>query len=99
MITEIIPDHSTKYAKFGRANRTRLLAWEPSKKKAIQIVENNVMDIREDCYEYAVIEKIGPGVWVQCKEELWYKWNDEENKYLSIDKPYSISGIVNFGIG
>jgi len=75
MIVDIIADSSSsaKYAKYGRIDKSRLLAWEPSKKKAIEIVENNVMNIWDNGFNYAVIEKVAPGLWASCKEELWYK--------------------------
>ena len=97
MIVDII--ENSRDSKWSRIGRSRTLAWYPTKKKAIDAVLTNEMDLRDNDHKYAVVEKYLPGAWTACKQEWWFEWDDDKECYLPIDKPYCVSCIINFGIG
>jgi hypothetical protein len=62
-------------------------------------VKGNWCDIHEYTYEYALIEKIEPGIHSIANERKCYKWNDNIECYLPCDEPKEIKGVCNFAIG
>lgn len=48
------------------------------------VVEENICDIFEYCYKYAVIEELEPYLYSERKNVWWYKWDKEQEKYLLI---------------
>ena len=58
-------------------------------------VLNNVNDLYEKCYEYAVIEGVKPGLWASTlAAPTFYKWDGE--KYVRIDRPKECSYLCGF---
>lgn len=49
--------------------------------KAKQVVEENICDINETCYNYALIQELGPGLYPDPINNWWYKWNKEKKQY------------------
>jgi hypothetical protein len=45
------------------------------------VVENNVCDINETCYDYAVIEEIEEGMYPRVEQQLFYKFDYFDKKY------------------
>lgn len=65
---------------------------------AIDAVEKNKFDIHENCYTYAVIEGIAPGLYQEDFNPIFYKWID--GKYQRIERPEIIDPcIIGFTIG
>lgn len=65
---------------------SRCVGYVTSLEEAKDIVENNRYDLNEaGCYPYAVIENIPAGIYHYDFEPLWFKFNDETEKYDEID--------------
>ena len=65
-----------------------------------RIVENNIGDISEcGYYRYCVIEVFDEGIYQESKEEIWYVWYSEQNRYVRCLKPNNLKMFVNYGIG
>ena len=68
-------------------------------------VENNVCDIWEYCYQYAVIEEVDIGCYPYCEKRWFYKWEKDKTekhyggRYVPIDTPEELKNAVNFAIG
>ena len=75
----------------------RCMGWFSTKEEAENAVENNINDIYENFYEYAIIEKVDSGIKLPDVERYLYKW--ENDKYKPIDIPIELNNISNFGIG
>ena len=71
--------------------------------KAKEIIEQNIGDIYEYWYPWAVIETIDVDFLYGGfdREEYWYEWKSDgqTGKYVSIEKPDDWKNIVNWGIG
>lgn len=67
------------------------------KATTIEAVENNVFDIYENAYTYAVVMAIREGLYNVGEEEFWYKWNKEKKCYESCNKPPQLKAYV-YGI-
>lgn len=69
---------------------TRTVGYRSDLSVAIETVENNVCDIWEYLYEYAVIEELGEGLYPEVKKRILFKFNHDKNKYeqISLDFPY-----------
>ena len=66
---------------------------------AVNALHENRTDLHEGCYEYALIEKIGPGIIALCEERQWFKWDKEKRGYFEIEEPECVKHLVNFAIG
>ena len=62
-------------------------------------VENNFHNIRDDMYDYAVVEEMNPGIKIPEKSRQFYKWDNTAAKYNQIPVPIEVADFSNFGIG
>lgn len=68
-------------------------------------VENNVCDIWEYCYDYAVIEEVDIGCYPYCRKRWFYKWENNKTekhyggRYVQIDTPKELKNVFGFSIG
>ncbi len=67
--------------------------------EVIKHVENNILDIHECSYKYAVIEKVSEGFYPHSEEIQWFEWNTDKYKYVKTTKPKSLKNTSSFGIG
>ena len=84
---------------FGKSNATIKALWNTevpgvsdglkAYEEALNIVENNIGDLNETIYDYAVIEKLGCGLYPVCNdlyERHYFVFDYETCKYKIIDK-------------
>ena len=65
---------------------------------ARKVVRNNLCDIHESYYKYAVIEEVSPGLYSSTEStSYWYRWTKDH--YRRIPKPEQLSQVVGFTIG
>lgn len=57
-----------------------------SYEEAEYIILNNITDIHENCYDYAIIEEIYPGVAPDGCVEWFFKWDEDNRCYKPIRK-------------
>ena len=64
-------------------------------------VMENRADIWETCYDYAVIEKIAPGVYngADREDRSLFKYDKENDRYLPIEEPDILRNTYGIGIG
>lgn len=67
--------------------------------EATQALHNNVGNMRERLYEYAVIENISEGLFEFVKERRWFKWSDEKQGFYEINEPDGTKNLTNIAIG
>ena len=71
--------------KENKAFTWRTPGFRYSLEEAKEVVEKNICDIFEYCYEYAVIEEFEPYLYPERKNVWWYKWDNEKEKYCPIE--------------
>ena len=77
----------------------RTWGYYPENEKAATALHENITDLHEGCYDYAIIEKIGPGICADVTKKQWFKWNKEKRGYFEIDAPEWARHRTNFAIG
>lgn len=77
---------------------SRCLGYYTTKEMAEIAVRENLCDIYENMYRYAVIEKFGPGTHPECHERQFYKYDESSMKYLPIDEPEEFKKVKRFAI-
>jgi hypothetical protein len=90
---------TTLYADEKRIPRTRNVALVTDETEAIDIVHCNYGDIYEFSYDYALIEKLQPGLYPAVLKEMWFQWDKQKKRYCSCEKPKEFLHMVNFTIG
>ena len=67
---------------------------------AFYTVINNVCDIWETCYDYALIERVAEGLYNPALSDSrwWFKYNRTTGKYELIDEPVFCKHLVGFTI-
>lgn len=80
---------------------TRCVGYFKTFEEAERVVINNIDDIWETCYEYAVIEKIEPGLYQYDFHPTWYKWHKLTGGYIQCEQPTFVNAIggVGYAIG
>ena len=77
---------------------SRTIGYFLTLEEAKRVVKNNICDIHEDYYKYAIIEEVGPGLYASTEaKEFWYRWT--KNGYRPIQKPSQLNQVVGFTIG
>jgi len=91
---------SSKKREDYELEETRCWGFLKSKKRAIELVENNVTDLNEaGYYKYVVIETSYEGLLPYADNQMWFIYNRETGKYDRCEKPRFSEGIVNYCLG
>lgn len=61
-------------------------------------VKNNILDIREYTYDYAVIEKLELGLYPIATSRKFYKYDGKSGCYLHIREPECVKRWNNFAL-
>lgn len=70
-----------------------------NKEDAVRVVKENVTDIHELQYDYAVIEEYEEGILNDTGKRQFYKWNKETEQYVEIEEPECVRYTCCFAIG
>ena len=73
--------------------KTRIFGFFFDQRKAIDAVLKNTCDIFEYRYENVVIEEVKEGIHANLGNEIWFKWNWENNEYERSEKPSSLNNV------
>lgn len=84
---------------FANTGDTRTWGFYSEKNDAVQSLHENRTDMREYCYDYAVIEEYEEGISNDTGERQWFKWDEERQGYFEIDEPEGVKYICCFAIG
>ncbi len=84
---------------FADIGCTRSPCFRYTFKDAEEVVKNNMCDIWETCYNYAVIHEIGPELYPHYHSKTYYKYNREINGYEPIEEPECLKHMDFCGIG
>jgi hypothetical protein len=77
---------------------SRCWGYFSSKEECIKILHNNITDIHECYYNYAVIEKINEGLYPLPIEREFFEYNRDSSGFFEIKEPeWDFTG--NFAIG
>jgi hypothetical protein len=82
-----------------KAPSVRCVGYFKEKEEAVYTVENNVCDIFEYTYNYAVIERIEEGLYQVDIEPTFFKYNFEKEAYEECEKPAIIGPYVGLCLG
>lgn len=82
-----------------RIPKLRAVGWFQKFEDAEKTLEHNTFDLFEGIYDFAVIEEIPEGCYSFVENDWWYRFNKENKKYESIERPDEFRGIRNFSIG
>ena len=99
-ITSLVEDNN------GDIVEDRVVGWYSDLKIAKQCVEEDWADFDEaGYYNYVVIERNVEGLYningfeLDIQTEWWYKFDDDNNKWVVCEKPDWSVGIVGWGLG
>lgn len=95
-VMEKLEPHKNFYCATGS---TRCWGFYFDRQQALQTIHNNVTDLWETCYNYAVLEEYYEGVAPLCESRQFFKYNREQDKYIEIEEPECTQHICNFAIG
>ena len=84
MVKENIYTVST-FESFEKRFQPRTPGYYFNLEDAISCVTKNKGDIWEGIYDYAVIEEVRSGLYPSVYRKWWYKWDNEECKYIEFD--------------
>ena len=62
-------------------------------------LHENWCDMREACYQYAVVEYIEQGIHSMAKEIEWFQWDEEKEGFFEIPKPQCTNTTFNHALG
>lgn len=67
--------------------------------EADRILHNNITDMHEGCYLYAVIEEYEEGISGYTGKSWWFEFNNDLGCYTRIDKPIALGVLGSFAFG
>lgn len=89
-------DTSKYIPEFGER---RCVGWYDNFQEADNAVTNNFSNMRQDIYDYAIVEKIDSGILLVDIDRVVYKWDKNKEQYIAIETPVELEKSRNFGIG
>lgn len=95
-VVEKMEERSDKFIDTGF---TRTWGFYSDKNNAVQSLRENRTDMRENFYNYAVIEEYEEGICNDTGERQWFKWDEDRHGYFEIEEPESVKWICCFAIG
>ena len=69
------------------------------KEKAIQSLHENWTNMRDDFYDYALIEEYEEGIANVTGNRQWFKWDEKRLGYFEIEEPNGVEDIDCFALG
>lgn len=63
---------------------------------AKEIVEKNITDIQENCYQYAVVEEYQYGTYPFMKSCILYRWDEKNERFVLYDHEFLRAGFQGF---
>lgn len=90
-----LEEHETGFPDFGSTN---LCGWYFTFKDAYRAVTENMCDIWEHCYDYALIEEVEEGLYPSSTTRWFFKFNKEMMMYEPIEEPESLKHFSGFTI-
>lgn len=69
----------------------RIVGFSDTFEEADKWVKNNVVDISDHIYWYAVIQQIEPGIYPRVENEWWYHFNTNSDGFDPIPCPDGIT--------
>ena len=78
---------------------TRVWAWFSKFEDAARTIIYNETDIHETMYEYAMVEAVPEGMLPLRYQEWWWKWDNEQERYLPSSRPADYENVVSLSIG
>lgn len=87
------------YNDFAYTGETRCWGFFSDKEKAVQSLHENWFDMRENVYDYAVIEEYEEGLFNYTGKRQWFQWDEERQGYFEIEEPNGVKHVVCFAIG
>lgn len=78
---------------------TNTIGWFREYKDAKRIVKDNIGDIWETCFTYALIEELQEGLYSYMSNRWLFKYNPQKDQYEYMEIPKEMEPFVNFSIG
>ena len=99
-ITSIISKETIARHPYYKSTRSRTFGFYEKYNEALTAVLENRCDMVECLYDYLVMEYIEEGIHPMVIHDFWFKWNDEQRKWVELEKrPEEYIGITNWGLG
>ena len=84
----------------GWLGDARCFGYFQSYARARAALETNECDVwKMGIFEYAVIEKVEPGIHPHSEEMAWFEFNTEKCSFCEIPKPEETNGEYNYALG
>lgn len=77
----------------------RVLGWYEEFSDADEALRENVLDIYEYTYNYAVIEWVEPGLYPNIIDRQFYQWDPVKKGYRPITEPKFMKHFCNISMG
>ena len=85
--------------KEGRFSDSRCWGYYDNSKDCVWDLHCNHTDMAEYYYNYAVIEKINPGIAQYPTQRQFFKYDKERDGFFEIEEPEWASHLCNFSLG
>jgi hypothetical protein len=84
---------------FPNLGSQRTWGYYSKRECAVNALHDNLGDMRDFMYNYAVIEKVDEGVMPLAYNRQWFKWDSKKIGYYEIEEPECVNNFSNFAIG
>lgn len=81
---EHFPDENDKFLDHGDV---RVFGYYDNFEECVKALNENRCNMFEGCYDYAVVEKIGSGIYAQVELKRYFKFDKEKDGFFEIETP------------
>ena len=75
---------------------TRTVGFVETLEEAGQLLMDNVYDLWETIYQYAVIEEIHPGIYPIPEDRCFFRFDTDTKRYIPIEEPDVLKSVALF---
>ena len=78
---------------------SRTVGYRYTLEQAVEALNENMCDLRETVYNGAIVEKMGPYLYPDPEQTIYFAWDDKRKGYFEIRKPACFAHLCNIAIG
>ncbi|NMC74382.1 MAG: hypothetical protein GYA56_08525 [Geobacteraceae bacterium] len=79
--------------------RKRCFGYYPRKHQALQTIEGNCDELRDEACTHLVVEKILSGIYSAARDTAWFRYDGASSRWIRCERPESAGNYCQFSLG
>lgn len=67
--------------------------------QAVQVIEGNREDLRDEACTHLVVEKVLSGIYSAARDMAWFRFDESSSRWIKCERPESARNYCHFSLG